>query len=104
MFEASTAEEAMDIIKTKAESLSLVITDRTLSQNGAPEEVNDFGFEVVSAVAKINDRISVIMASATYHELIIRNALVAGANDFLKLPCSMDGFLDAVKRRLPKAV
>ncbi len=84
--EASSAQEALDIIENTDETISLLLTDYDMP------EIN--GIELVSILRKKfpEDVLSIVALSATNDDNILSEFIKTGANDFIAKPYSFTEF------------
>lgn len=90
IIEAGTAAEAAELFKTRKPALTLL--DITLPDNTT--------LDFLKKLLEIDPEAKIVMNSALGQDLVIMDALEAGAKDFITKPYTEDTFLRVVKNAL----
>ena len=90
IIEAKTAAEALELFQERQPDLTLL--DITLPDNT--------DLTLLKKLLEINPKASIVMNSAIGQELIIKDAVKAGAKDFIIKPFGEKQFLETVNKAL----
>lgn len=90
IIEAKTAAEALELFQERQPDLTLL--DITLPDNT--------DLTLLKKLLQINPKASIVMNSAIGQELIIKDAVKAGAKDFIIKPFEEKQFLETVNKAL----